>query len=154
MNVIPVPELVVALAIGLVLVAVRAVRRLRSVSVARPEASAQRSRSGSGPDQMRARLIASCVLLVVISIPLILGIVPPNGIYGFRVSGTQSPGIWYPANAFMGWALLVAAVIGATLQLTLPRTTARWLLWSAFLIPVCGAVVASLAYLSRLLDAV
>jgi hypothetical protein len=93
------------------------------------------------------------VLLVIIGIPLILGIVPPNGVYGFRVRGTESPEIWYPANAFMGWALLIAAVIGATMQAMLPKTSGRWLLWSALFIPICGAFVASLAYLSRLLYA-
>jgi hypothetical protein len=154
MNVIPVPELVVAFAVVVILVAVRAVVGLRSLPGAGPEGGARRSPSGGSPDQMRARLIASCVVFVIISIPLILGIVPPNGIYGFRVSGTRSREIWYPANAFMGWALLVASVIGATLQVILPKTSGRWLLWSAFLIPICGAVVASFAYLSRLLNAV
>jgi hypothetical protein len=86
--------------------------------------------------------------------PLVLEIVPPNGVYGFRVSGTRSPEIWYPANEFMGWALLIAAAIAATLQIMLPRTTKRWLLWMAFLMPICGAVVTSFAYLSKLLNAV
>jgi SdpI/YhfL family protein len=94
------------------------------------------------------------VAIVTISIPLILRIVPPNGVYGFRVSATRSPEIWYPANEFMGWALLVAAAIAAALQIMLPRTTKWWLLWTAFLMPICGAVVASFAYLSRLLNAV
>src|SRR6266568_2435180 len=154
MNLIPVPELAVAFAVGLTLIAARTLWRLRSVLVARSEGGTQSSQSGSSPEQIRVRLIASSVLLVIISVPLILKIVPPNSIYGFRVSGTTSPGVWYPANAFMGWALLVAAVIGATLQVILPRTTERWLLWTAFLIPIFGAVVASFAYLSRLLSAV
>jgi hypothetical protein len=98
--------------------------------------------------------MASCVLLVIISVPLILEIVPPNGIYGFRVSGTLSPAIWYPANAFMGWALLVAASVGTTLQVVLPPTIGRWLLWAAFLVPISGAVVASFMYLGKLLNAV
>ena len=55
---------------------------------------------------------------------------------------------------FMGWALLVAAAIAATLQIMLPGTTKRWLLWTAFLMPIWGAVVASFAYLSKLLHAV
>ena len=98
--------------------------------------------------------MASCVLVVIISVPLILKIVPPNGIYGFRVSGTRSPAIWYPANAFMGWALLVAASVGATLQAVLPPTVGRWLLWAAFLVPISGSLVASFMYLSELLNAV
>ena len=154
MNLIPLPELVVALAVGLIVMAARSIRRRRSTSSARPGSGMQASRSGRSPEQIRVRLIASCVALVIMSIPLILEIVPPNGVYGFRVSGTRSPEIWYPANEFMGWALLVAAAIAATLQIMLPPTTKRWLLWTAFLMPICGAVVASFAYLSKLLNAV
>jgi hypothetical protein len=152
MKMIPVPELVVALAVGLILAAARALWRIRPFPIRGATRNAQRSEFGRSPDRIRARLIASCVVLVAISIPLILRIVPPNGMYGFRVSGTGSPAIWYPANAFMGWAVLLAAVIGAILEVILPRTTERWLLWGAFLIPQCGAVVASFAYLSKLLN--
>ena len=102
-------------------------------------------------ERRRGRLLASCTGIAAISIPLILGIVPPNGVYGFRTSLTMSsPAIWYPANAFMGWALLASVVIGAALLLTLPTSTKRWTLWASFLIPVFSALAASLLYLSRL----
>ena len=111
-------------------------------------------REGKEPgaaERYRARLGASCVMLIVISVPLILRAVPPNGIYGFRVAATQSsPAIWYPANAFMGWALLVAAVISAVLLAILPATVKRWQLLVTFLVPVLGAIAASLVYLNRL----
>jgi hypothetical protein len=98
----------------------------------------------------RAQLIASCVIFAIISIPLILQVVPPNGLYGFRVGSMRSnPAIWYPANAFMGWALLVAAAMSSTVLLLLPAGIKRWLLWVAFLLPVAGALVASFAYLER-----
>ena len=100
---------------------------------------------------MRARLFASCVLVAIISVPLILGVVPPNGIYGFRTAVTRSSrAIWYPANAFMGWALLVAAVISAVLLTILPATVKRWLLLATFLVPMLGAIAASFVYLNRL----
>jgi hypothetical protein len=96
-------------------------------------------------------LIASCVLFAIISIPLILRVVPPNGIYGFRIGSTQSSSaIWYPANAFMGWALLLAAVISGTLLAILPVTVKRWLLRATLWVPVIGAIVASFVYLKRL----
>ena len=41
-------------------------------------------------ERKRARLIASCIVFALISIPLILKIVPPNGIYGFRNTVTLS----------------------------------------------------------------
>jgi uncharacterized membrane protein len=99
----------------------------------------------------RAKLIASCVMIAIISIPLILRVVPPNGIYGFRNAATRSsPAIWYPANAFMGWALLLAAVISAISLVVLPATVKRWVLWVAYLVPLSVALVASLVYLNRL----
>lgn len=105
----------------------------------------------SGQQRVRARLIASCVMLAIVSIPLILGLVPPNGIYGFRTSSTlSSKAIWYPANAFMGCALLLAAVVSAALLVMLPASVKRWLLWAALWIPVFGAIAASFAYLNRL----
>jgi uncharacterized membrane protein len=53
--------------------------------------------------------------------PLILKLVPPNGFYGFRTAVTMSnKDVWYPANAFIGWALLVAAGVAATVLWILP----------------------------------
>ena|SRR5215510_1428949 len=52
------------------------------------------------------------IIFVVISIPFILGIVPPNSLSGFRVAKTISDEmIWYAANRIMGYDLLVAGVI-------------------------------------------
>lgn len=94
-------------------------------------------------------MIASDVIIALISVPLILRLVPPNGIYGFRTGGTLSGrGAWYAANAFHGWALLVAAVIGAAVLMVLPDTSRRWILWSAFILPVACAIALSLAYVS------
>jgi len=95
------------------------------------QGSSARQSNTASPDmntqRKRAQLIASCVILSIVSIPLILRVVPPNGVYGFRVSATRSPAIWYPANAFMGWALLVAAVMSATVLMRLPEGVKRWL---------------------------
>jgi hypothetical protein len=96
-------------------------------------------------------LLGSCALLAIISVPLILKAVPPNSVYGFRTNLTlSSPGIWYPANAFLGWALLAAAMISGTALLILPATADRWLVWAAFLVPVLGAVAASFLFLGRI----
>jgi uncharacterized membrane protein len=97
------------------------------------------------------RLLASCVLLVISSVPLILHLVPPNGLYGFRTGATTStPAIWYPANAFLGWSLSIAGVASAALLVMLPMAAKRWVLWSVFVVPVAGAIALSLAYLSHL----
>ena len=102
-------------------------------------------------ERYRWRLVASCVAIAAISVPLILRRVPPNGVYGFRTNLTRSStDIWYAANAFMGWALLVAAIMSAGALTFLPETAKRWLLLATFLVPLLCAVVASFMYLERL----
>lgn len=152
MDVIPVPEIVVVLVIALAFLSVRALWGVHPAPLAPRVGDFRRSRQeGTDTEHMRARLVASCVVFVIISIPLILRVVPPNGIYGFRIAATQaSRAIWYPASAFMGWALLVGSVVSATLLVILPGTVKRWLLWATFLAPMCGAIMASFVYVSHL----
>src|SRR5439155_21719602 len=100
-----VPEIAVVLVVALTFLGARALWRTTPVPVAGRASDLQQSRY-EDTQHMRARLVAACVMWVIISIPLILKLVPPNGIYGFRIPATQaSRAIWYPANAFMGWAL-------------------------------------------------
>ena len=64
------------------------------------------------------------LLLVILAIPMIMGKVPPNNLYGFRTKKTLSdPEIWYPANAYAGKWLLVWGVLMIVAALLLP-----WLL--------------------------
>jgi SdpI/YhfL family protein len=111
-------------------------------------------REGKEPmaaERYRWRLVASCVVIAAISVPLILKVVPPNGVYGFRTNLTRSStDIWYSANAFMGWALLAAAIMSAGAVTILPGTAKRWMLLATFLAPLVCAVVASFMYLERL----
>ena len=148
----PLPEIAVAVVIAVAVLGARALWGAKPVP-RRPGADAFRWSRQEGLDtqRMRARLIASCVMWVIISIPLILKLVPPNGIYGFRIPATQaSRAIWYPANAFMGWALSVAAVASGTLLFTLPATARRSTLWAAFLAPLFAAIAASFVYVKSL----
>ena len=63
---------------------------------------------------IRIPLLVACGLIAAASVPLILRWVGPNPIYGFRTPRTlSSPEIWYPANAFAGWALLISAAVSA-----------------------------------------
>ena len=150
-ELIPLPEIIAALVIAAVIGATRALFHSSGLfrqrqGIIRPPADEM-----TEAVRLRARLIASCVLLATISVPLILRLVPPNGVYGFRIALTRSnPAIWYAANAFMGWALLLAAVAGATLVAMLPATVKRWMVWAAFFVPVFGAIVASFLYATRL----
>ena len=74
----------------------------------------------------RVSLSIACAVLAVVSIPMILRKVPPNSTYGFRTKLTLSnPDIWYPANAFSGWALLVAAALSLAILWLLPEANPR-----------------------------
>jgi uncharacterized membrane protein len=62
------------------------------------------------------------LLLSAISVPLILGRIKPNGLYGFRVRKTmENPEIWYPVNRFAGVCLFVCGlgIVAASIGLTL-----------------------------------
>ena len=52
------------------------------------------------------------LLFIGISIPLILGRVPPNSFYGCRTTKTLSdPEIWYEANRISGKDFLISGVL-------------------------------------------
>ena len=52
------------------------------------------------------------VLMIVLSIPMALGKVKPNRIYGVRLPLTlNDPDMWYKVNAYVGRVLLVCGVI-------------------------------------------
>jgi hypothetical protein len=56
--------------------------------------------------------VASGLVLAAVCVPLILGKIPPNGLYGFRVRKTmENPEIWYPVNKYGGQRLLVASLL-------------------------------------------
>lgn len=88
-------------------------------------------------------------LLIALSVPLILGKVPRNGIYGFRTPYTlSSDQVWYRANKIAGIALAVAGslwlVFASLLPLIVtPRTEALRLVQWYGIASVAGAVVIS-----------
>ena len=149
MDAVPVPEIFAALVVSVVAIAIRYTWRAGRARLARRANTATHPPIGEHEtERVRARLVASCVLLVIISLPLILHLVPPNGMYGFRTGATRStPAIWYQANAFSGWALSIAAIASATLLLVVPATAKRWMLWALFFGPLAAALVLSFAYL-------
>lgn len=63
--------------------------------------------SGSKLTTLLIVYVASGVLLILLSLPLLWGKVPPNGLYGFRVRATlEDPAIWYAANRYAANRLL------------------------------------------------
>jgi uncharacterized membrane protein len=101
----------------------------------------------------RAVMSIGCLIIAAVSVPMILGRVPPNPLYGFRTRRTlSSPAVWYPANRFSGWALLVAAGASLALLWLLPGTVlARpGALLAVFVGPLGLGVIASFLYLRRI----
>ena len=59
--------------------------------------------------------------MLVLAIPLILQKIPPNSWYGLRTQATvDNPNLWYPANKYTGYLLLVYGVLIICLSLLLP----------------------------------
>jgi uncharacterized membrane protein len=96
--------------------------------------------------------LVPCGIIAVASVPLILGIVPPNNFYGFRTRRTlASPELWFRANRFAGVALFIAALTSAAVFLAMPEyASGRSLVGLLILItPLMAAVALSFAYLHR-----
>ena len=108
-----------------------------------------------------AKLLIGCVgplLVLVLSIPMILGKVPPNSAFGFRTPKTlSSQEVWYPANRAAGWFILAAAVVSICFNVALWWTHPEWpldrtVLWmtGGTMIPLSISLLASFIYLGRL----
>lgn len=95
------------------------------------------------------------IILFLISIPLICGIVPPNRGYGVRTAKTMSePRIWYRANKFSGWALLVSSGIYLSLTVVSPSADMDFTIWlihlAAFGIPLLVSLLLIRRYIGKL----
>ena len=94
-----------------------------------------------------------CAALAIVSIPLAFRWVGPNAFYGFRTPTTlANPYIWYLANAFAGWALLVSAAASAALVWLRPGwfDLGDFTNLAAIVVPSATAVTASFLYLRKL----
>jgi hypothetical protein len=61
------------------------------------------------------------LLMIGLSVPLIGGWVKPNPWYGLRIPLTlDNPDIWYPANRYAGWLLLIYGLVMLAVSLGLP----------------------------------
>jgi uncharacterized membrane protein len=96
--------------------------------------------------------LVPCGIIAVVSVPLILKLVPPNGAYGFRTQQTLAdPELWFRANRFAGCALFIASGVSAIVLLSQPGWASGSSLTglAVFVVPLVIAVIASLAYVRR-----
>jgi uncharacterized membrane protein len=89
------------------------------------------------------------VLAIALAIPMVLGKIPPNRLYGFRTRKTLSnPEIWYRANRLAGIDLIVASLTSllssALLILLLPEQVA--LATSALLFAVATMLATGIGF--------
>ncbi len=104
------------------------------------------------------RSIIGTLIIMGVCIPLIMGKIPPNGLYGFRTAKSVSdPKIWYAINRYLGWALLLAESISLICYLALSYVPGLAFLHSdsqinflIFLVPAVIAVVISILHLKKL----
>lgn len=98
-------------------------------------------------------LLISSGLLIILSIPLILAKIKPNGLYGFRTKKTLSnEKIWYQANKFTGWMLLLAAFITGLISLLLGFSKNNYPEYTPLLLllPIIVSIIISAAYVRKL----
>lgn len=96
------------------------------------------------PLAMGLWVILTGLIIAGVSIPLILRMVPLNGLYGVRTAKTlSSPTAWYAGNVYGGKALLIAGLTTIIIGLLIPVLTTR-LQWNSGTIQIVG-VVAELA---------
>jgi uncharacterized membrane protein len=97
-------------------------------------------------------LLMVSAVVFVLCIPLVLKLVPPNRLYGFRTCKTlSSPDIWYPANVFSGYALMLAAAVTALIISCVPQVSELQAAAILVVLLIC-ATAASFAYLMRIVQ--
>jgi SdpI/YfhL protein family len=106
---------------------------------------------------LKILFVASGLLLTGLSIPMILGKVPPNGLYGFRVKKTmENPEIWYVVNTYSGkWLLLtslllVLAAIGFSFVPNISLDMYSYAVLGVWAVAFVIALAASVRYLRSL----
>jgi hypothetical protein len=99
----------------------------------------------------------SGAFLSAISVPLIMGKIPPNGLYGFRVKKTMdNPDIWYPVNAYSGKWLLAAGLVLALVAVGLfflpgiSLDVYSYFMLAVWVVIFTVAMVASIRYMNSL----
>ncbi len=92
------------------------------------------------------------LVILVLGIPLLLGKVPPNALYGLRTRRTLADEeIWYRANRFAGLVLMLAGGVVLLAWALVPRSPFEGPWGMGILLGVVVlALVLSTAYAARL----
>lgn len=64
------------------------------------------------------------ILILIVSIPLVIGWIPRNKFYGVRTRKTLSDDrVWYSANRFGGWLFIISSLIYLGIAAFVPYST-------------------------------
>ncbi|MFO0951253.1 MAG: SdpI family protein [Isosphaeraceae bacterium] len=101
--------------------------------------------------------LATSALLILLSVPLLLGRVPPNPLYGFRLSPTlDDPALWYPVNRHSARRMiaaglsLAAAAVGLTFVPSITVDVYALGCLAVFLVVLVVGLVQSILYMNAL----
>ena len=82
-------------------------------------------------------------VLLVLSVPLLFGWIPPNRHFGFRIPATLgSDAMWYAVNALFGRHMFVLGLGMVLLEFVLPIRARVPVLWTIGTVGAVGIVVA------------
>jgi hypothetical protein len=98
------------------------------------------------------------LLILVLSLPLILRLIPRNRVYGIRTARTiADDDSWYRANRFGGWALFLSSIVYVVVAAVVPTrpppndSLVVWLLHlGSFIGPLIVGLVLTQGYIKRL----
>jgi len=101
--------------------------------------------------------VAFGIISILIALPLLLGMVKPNPIYGFRVRATlQNEAVWYAVNRFFAQRLLMVGVAHSIAAVILYRIPGIGVdayslsVLSVFVVAFSVAMVQSFKYLKSI----
>jgi len=93
------------------------------------------------------------VILFVLCIPLAIGLIPRNRVYGFRTKRTLTDdATWFRVNRFAGVAIIIASAVYFTITFAKPYDGdfRVWLVHlAAFAVPLAAALTMTAAYAKR-----
>jgi uncharacterized membrane protein len=96
--------------------------------------------------------LVPCGIIAVASSPLILSVVPPNRVYGFRTRQTlTNRELWFRVNRFAGCVFFIASGLSVGIFATHPEYASgrSFAGLVVFVVPLVIALAASFAYVRR-----
>lgn len=98
-------------------------------------------------------LLIACAVVAIAAVPLLLKLVPPNPIFGFRTARALDDSVvWFAVNKFLGRALLIAMGVAALALMFYSGTWLRsgWAQLATVLVPLAAAIGATFVYQGKL----